>query len=48
LPCDTIEIHRQRMRIWGIDAPESDQLCSGSDSCIRSVGAVDVGIGACR
>jgi endonuclease YncB( thermonuclease family) len=24
---DTIEIHGQRIRIWGIDAPESRQLC---------------------
>jgi hypothetical protein len=24
---DTIEIHSQRIRLWGIDAPESDQLC---------------------
>ena len=24
---DTIEIHGQRIRIWGIDAPESSQLC---------------------
>jgi endonuclease YncB( thermonuclease family) len=29
---DTIEIHGQRIRLWGIDAPESDQLCRGSDS----------------
>jgi endonuclease YncB( thermonuclease family) len=28
---DTIEIHRQRIRLWGIDAPESDQL-GGADS----------------
>ena len=24
---DTIEIHGARVRIFGIDAPESDQLC---------------------
>ena len=24
---DTIEIHGQRIRLWGIDAPESRQLC---------------------
>ena len=24
---DTIEIHGQRIRFWGIDAPESSQLC---------------------
>src|ERR1700736_4002577 len=29
---DTLEIHGQRIRLWGIDAPESDQLCRGSDS----------------
>ena len=28
---DTIEIHLQRIRLWGIDAPESDQL-GGADS----------------
>lgn len=29
---DTIEIHGQRIRLSGIDAPESDQLCRGADS----------------
>jgi endonuclease YncB( thermonuclease family) len=29
---DTIEIHSERIRIFGIDAPESAQLCRGSDS----------------
>lgn len=29
---DTIEIHGQRIRLFGIDAPESDQLCPGDDS----------------
>jgi endonuclease YncB( thermonuclease family) len=24
---DTLEIHGTRIRLWGIDAPESDQLC---------------------
>ena len=28
---DTIEIHGARVRIFGIDAPESDQLCH--DAC---------------
>jgi hypothetical protein len=30
---DTIEIHGTRIRLWGIDAPESTQLCRGEDSC---------------
>lgn len=29
---DTIEIHGQRIRLSGIDAPESDQLCRDADS----------------
>jgi len=29
---DTIEIHGTRIRLWGIDAPESDQLCRDEDS----------------
>jgi endonuclease YncB( thermonuclease family) len=29
---DTIEIRGQRIRLWGIDAPESEQLCRGADS----------------
>lgn len=29
---DTIEIHGNRIRLWGIDAPESDQLCRNDDS----------------
>src|SRR6476469_9985883 len=29
---DTIEIHGTRVRLWGIDAPEHDQLCRGADS----------------
>ena len=36
---DTIEIHGQRMRIWGIDAPESSQLCRGPDSLQFRCGA---------
>ncbi len=27
---DTIQIHAQRIRLWGIDAPESGQLCLNS------------------
>jgi endonuclease YncB( thermonuclease family) len=34
---DTLEIQGARIRLWGIDAPESDQLCrnrlSGHYSC---------------
>lgn len=29
---DTLEIHGTRIRLWGIDAPESAQLCRGEDS----------------
>jgi hypothetical protein len=29
---DTLEMHGTRIRLWGIDAPESTQLCSGDDS----------------
>jgi endonuclease YncB( thermonuclease family) len=29
---DTLEIHGTRIRLWGIDAPESDQLCRNEDS----------------
>jgi endonuclease YncB( thermonuclease family) len=29
---DTIEIHGNRIRIFGIDAPESDQLCRNEES----------------
>ena len=28
---DTIEIHDQRIRLFGIDAPESSQLCARSN-----------------
>jgi endonuclease YncB( thermonuclease family) len=28
---DTIEIHGTRVRLWGIDAPKSGQLCRGED-----------------
>ena len=36
---DTIEIHGQRIRMSGIDAPESDQLCRGDDSLQYRCGA---------
>jgi endonuclease YncB( thermonuclease family) len=36
---DTIEIHGTRIRLWGIDAPESTQLCRGEDSLQYQCGA---------
>jgi endonuclease YncB( thermonuclease family) len=36
---DTLEIHGTRIRLWGIDAPESDQLCRGEDSLQYRCGA---------
>jgi len=36
---DTLEIHGTRIRLWGIDAPESSQLCRGEDSLQYSCGA---------
>jgi endonuclease YncB( thermonuclease family) len=35
---DAIEIHGQRIRLWGIDAPESDQLCRDDDSNLYHCG----------
>ncbi|MFB9264036.1 thermonuclease family protein [Bradyrhizobium erythrophlei] len=29
---DTLEFHGTRIRLWGVDAPESTQLCRGEDS----------------
>jgi hypothetical protein len=29
---DTLEIHDTRIRLWGIDAPKSSQLCRVADS----------------
>ncbi|WP_271504989.1 thermonuclease family protein [Bradyrhizobium sp. CCBAU 11357] len=36
---DTIEIRGSRIRLWGIDAPEHDQLCRGEDSIEYRCGA---------
>jgi endonuclease YncB( thermonuclease family) len=36
---DTLEIHGARIRLWGIDAPESNQLCRGEDSIQYRCGA---------
>jgi endonuclease YncB( thermonuclease family) len=36
---DTLEIHGTRIRLWGIDAPESNQLCRGADSLQYRCGA---------
>lgn len=37
---DTLDIHGTRIRLWGIDAPEHDQLCRGDDSLPYRCGAV--------
>jgi len=29
---DTLEIHGMRIRLWGVDAPETDQLCRSEGS----------------
>ena len=36
---DTLEIHGARIRLWGIDAPESTQLCRADDSQLYRCGA---------
>jgi endonuclease YncB( thermonuclease family) len=36
---DTLEIHGTRIRLWGIDAPESTQLCPSDDSLLYRCGA---------
>jgi endonuclease YncB( thermonuclease family) len=36
---DTLELHGTRIRLWGIDAPESSQLCRGDDSIQYRCGA---------
>jgi len=36
---DTLEIHGTRIRLWGMNAPESSQLCRGEDSLPYRCGA---------
>jgi len=36
---DTLEVYGTRIRLWGIDAPESTQLCRGEDSLQYRCGA---------
>jgi endonuclease YncB( thermonuclease family) len=36
---DTLEIHGTRIRLWGLDAPESSQLCRAADSNLYRCGA---------
>jgi len=36
---DTLEIQGTRIRLWGIDAPESSQLCRDEDSSLYRCGA---------
>ena len=36
---DTLEIHGNRIRLWGVDAPETTQLCRGEDSLRYRCGA---------
>jgi endonuclease YncB( thermonuclease family) len=36
---DTLDIHGTRIRLWGVDAPESNQLCRGDDSKLYRCGA---------
>jgi endonuclease YncB( thermonuclease family) len=36
---DTLEVHGTRIRLWGVDAPESSQLCRGEDSLQHRCGA---------
>src|SRR5882724_12984808 len=37
--CDTLDIHGTRIRLWGVDGPESTQLCRGADSNLYRCGA---------
>jgi endonuclease YncB( thermonuclease family) len=36
---DTLEVHGTRIRLWGIDAPESSQLCRNDESLLYRCGA---------
>lgn len=36
---DTLEIHGTRIRLWGVDAPESSQLCRNEESLQYRCGA---------
>jgi endonuclease YncB( thermonuclease family) len=36
---DTLEVRGTRIRLWGVDAPESNQLCRGDDSNLYRCGA---------
>jgi endonuclease YncB( thermonuclease family) len=36
---DNLEIHGTGIRLWGVDAPESSQLCRGGDSLQYQCGA---------
>ena len=36
---DTLEIHGTRIRLWGIDAPETTQLCRNDESLQYRCGA---------
>ncbi|MCP3401954.1 MULTISPECIES: thermonuclease family protein [unclassified Bradyrhizobium] len=36
---DTLELHGVRIRLWGVDAPESGQFCRGEDSLQYRCGA---------
>jgi endonuclease YncB( thermonuclease family) len=38
---DTLEIHGTRIRLWGMDALESNQLCRGEDSLPYRCGAAN-------
>jgi hypothetical protein len=41
---DTLEIQGRRIRLWGVDAPESSQLCRGEDSSQYRCGAANYDI----